>query len=78
VLSGSLAMKNRNIALFFRNHEAKAKKIASSSPSILVPFIDDVNGTGSTPTPIACDGNGSGSTPVVDDGNTIRLYRILL
>ncbi|PVH38491.1 hypothetical protein PAHAL_5G271000 [Panicum hallii] len=67
-------MKNRNIALLFWNHEAKAKKIASSSPSIPVPVIDDGNGTGSTPTPIVCDG----STPVVDDGNTIRLYWILL
>jgi hypothetical protein len=44
----------------------------------MMAMIEDGNGTGSTPTQIACDGNGLGSTLVVDDGNTIRLYRTFL
>ena len=72
-------MKNGSIAHLFQKHETKAKKIASSSPPILVPIdehelsvIPEVNvgsGIGSNQTPFVCDGYGSGSAVVEDDAS---------
>ena len=72
-------MKNGSIALLFQKHEAKAKKIASSSPPILVsvnehelsviPEVNVGSAIGSNQTPFVCDGSGSGSAVVEDDAS---------
>ena len=72
-------MKNGSIAHLFQKHETKAKKIASSSPPILVsvnehelsviPEVNVGSAIDSNQTPFVCDGSGSGSAVVVDDAS---------
>ena len=69
------------LLFFLRNMKRKAKKIASSSPRVLilvdghklelsmVPAINDDSGTCSNQTPFVCDGSGSGTPVVVDDAS---------